>query len=239
MAKKRNLVPAVGYLRTSTLTNAGEGKDSERRQRIAIADYAKRAGYMVADEDWFYDVDVKGADPVTERSGFKAMLDRIAGNGVRTVLVEDASRFARDLIVQLTGHDYLKKLGVTLIAANAPDHFLEDTPTAVLIRQVLGAVSQFEKSNLVAKLKAARDRKKADTGKCGGRLSMLERDPHIVEAAKRLSEEKHRSLREIAVELQTMGFATKKGTPFQPGVVQDMLAVSWPAVERAIAGLAR
>ena len=113
MVKKRNLVPAVGYLRTSTLTNVGEGKDSERRQRIAIADYAKRAGYTVADEDWFYDIDVKGADPVTERPGFKAMLDRIAGNGVRTVLVEDASRFARDLIVQLTGHDYLKKVGVT------------------------------------------------------------------------------------------------------------------------------
>jgi hypothetical protein len=46
------------------------------------------------------------------------------------VLVEDASRFARDLIVQLTGDDYLKKLGITLIAANAPDHFLEDTPTS-------------------------------------------------------------------------------------------------------------
>ena len=63
---------------------------------------------------------------------------------MRTVLVEDASRFARDLIVQLTGHDYLKKLGVTLIAANAPDHFLEGTPTAVLMRQVLGAAAQFE-----------------------------------------------------------------------------------------------
>jgi DNA invertase Pin-like site-specific DNA recombinase len=62
------------------------------------------------------------------------MLERIAGNGVRTVIVEDPSRFARDLIVQLTGHDCLKRLGVTLIAANAPDHFLEDTPTAVLIR---------------------------------------------------------------------------------------------------------
>ena len=44
------------------------------------------------------------------------------------MLVEDASRFARDLIVQLTGHDYLKKLGVTLVAANAPAHFLEAHP---------------------------------------------------------------------------------------------------------------
>jgi DNA invertase Pin-like site-specific DNA recombinase len=67
------------------------------------------------------------------------MLDRIAGNGVRTIIVESPDRFARDLAVQLAGHDYLKDLGVSLIPASAPDFFLEDTPTAVLVRQVLGA----------------------------------------------------------------------------------------------------
>jgi DNA invertase Pin-like site-specific DNA recombinase len=137
--------------------------------------------------------------------------------------------------VQLTGHDCLKRLGVTLIAANAPDHFLEDTPTAVLIRQVLGAISQFEKASLVAKLKGARDRKKAETGKCGGRYSMIERNPHIVEAAKRLSEEKRRSLREISAELEALGFVNKTGRAFGANVVQDMLAYSWPAVRQAIA----
>jgi hypothetical protein len=40
-----------------------------------------------------------------------------------------------------------------------------------MIRQILGSVSQFEKAMLVAKLKGARDRKKAVTGKCGGRKS--------------------------------------------------------------------
>jgi hypothetical protein len=29
---------------------------------------------------------VSGADPIAERPGFKAMLDRIAGNGVRCIL---------------------------------------------------------------------------------------------------------------------------------------------------------
>jgi Resolvase, N terminal domain len=69
--------------------------------------------------------------------GFKAMLDRIAGNGVRTIIVEPPDRFARDLTVQLTGHDFLKSLEVELIPATAPDFFTEDTPTAVLVRQVL------------------------------------------------------------------------------------------------------
>jgi len=68
------------------------------------------------------------------------MLDRIAGNGVRTIIVESPDRFARDVAVQLAGHDHLRKLGVALIPATAPDFFTEDTPTAVLVRQVLGAM---------------------------------------------------------------------------------------------------
>lgn len=168
MARKK--ITAVAYLRTSSPTNASKGlasdKDSDKRQRVAIEGFAKSNGYEIVDE--FYDV-VSGADPIGDRPGFKAMLDRIAGNGVRTIIVESPDRFARDLIVQLTGHDYLKTLGVELVPASAPDFFLTDTPTAVLVRQVLGAISQFEKTSLVAKLKAARDRKRATGVKVEGR----------------------------------------------------------------------
>ena len=58
--------------------------------------------------DWFYDAAVKGADAIDKRNGFTEMLDRIASNGVRTILVESPDRFARDLAVQLAGHDFLK-----------------------------------------------------------------------------------------------------------------------------------
>jgi hypothetical protein len=37
-----------------------------------------------------------------------------------------------------------------------------------LVRQALGSIAQLEKSSLVAKLKAARDRKIAAGEKCGG-----------------------------------------------------------------------
>ena len=60
----------------------------------------------------------------------------------RTIIVESPDRFARDLMVQLAGHDMLKAKGVTLVAASAPTFFVDDTPTAVLVRQVLGAVAQ-------------------------------------------------------------------------------------------------
>ena len=40
----------------------------------------------------------------------------------------------------------LRGLGIAIIPASAPDFFTEDTPTAVLVRQVLGAIAQFEKA---------------------------------------------------------------------------------------------
>ncbi len=191
MARKGKPVEAIAYMRTSSATNVGADNDSDKRQRAAIEAFAKANGYVIVDE--FYDAAVSGADPVTERKGFVAMLDRIAGNGVRTIIVESPDRFARDLAVQLAGHDCLRKLGVTLIPATAPDFFVEDTPTAVLVRQVLGAIAQFEKASLVAKLKAARDRKQRDTGKrCGGRRTYMEREPALVAAVKALSGERPR-----------------------------------------------
>jgi predicted site-specific integrase-resolvase len=172
----RKKIPAIAYLRTSSATNAslGNDKDSDKRQRAAIAAFAKASGYVIVEE--FYDV-VSGADPIAERSGFRAMLDRIASNGVRCIIVESPDRFARDLTVQLTGHDFLKSLGVSLILATAPDFFTEDTPTAVLVRQVLGAIAQFEKTSLVAKLKAARDRKKGSRASAAAASRMLRRVP--------------------------------------------------------------
>ena len=217
----RKQIPAIAYLRTSSATNAGPDKDSEKRQRVAISAFAKGHGYVVVAE--FYDAAVSGADPIAERPGFKAMLDRIAGNGVRCILVESPDRFARDLTVQLTGHDFLRKLGVALIPTTAPDFFTEDTPTAVLVRQVLGAIAQFEKTSLVAKLKAARDRKRAATGKCGGRKSYAELRPETVALVRKLRRERHMSLREIAAELARQGHVTAKGKPYVATAVQAML----------------
>ena len=188
---------AVAYLRTSSRTNVGADKDSDKRQRAAILAFAKTAGYEIVEE--FYDAAVSGADPVSERSGFADMLERLMSNGAKTIIVESPDRFARDLMVQLAGHDMLKARGVMLIAASAPLHFVEDTPTAVLVRQVLGAVAEFEKTTLVAKLAAARRRKRVATGKkVEGRKSYAEARPDVVALAKRLARKKPKGGKLIA-----------------------------------------
>jgi DNA invertase Pin-like site-specific DNA recombinase len=219
MARKQ--IEAIAYLRTSSAANVGADKDSEKRQRTAIDAFAKANGYRVVDS--FYDAAVSGADPVTERAGFKAMLARIAGNGVRTILVESPDRFARDLAVQLAGHDYLKQLGVELVPTSAPDFFTTDTPTAVLVRQVLGAVSQFEKATLVAKLKAARDRKAAAGGHANGRYGYIREAPEAVAAARELRAQ-GMSLRAIAAAMAERGMRTSGGRPYSPNAVLKMVS---------------
>lgn len=192
---------AVAYLRTSSAANVGTDKDSDKRQRDAIARYAKAHRITIVHE--FYDAAVSGADPVMEREGFAAMLACLLGNGARTVLVENASRFARDLAVQLAGHALLKSHGIELVPVDAPDHFRDETPTAAMVRSILGAVSQFEKEALVSKLRKARERMKATTGRCEGRKPAPVE--HVMEA-RRLRRKNPRtgavrSLRTIADEL--------------------------------------
>jgi DNA invertase Pin-like site-specific DNA recombinase len=172
MSPRGKLADAIGYMRTSSAGSIGEGKDSEMRQRRAIETYARRSGTVIV--DWVYDAAVSGADPIEARPGFTSLLARIAANGARTIVVETANRFARDLMVQEVGFAMLRDLGVTLIAADSPTSFLDDGPTSKLIRQILGAVSEFDKAMTVAKLKGARDRVRRRRGKCEGRKSYAE-----------------------------------------------------------------
>ena len=222
---KRTIVKAVAYLRTSSAANVGVDKDSDKRQLAAISAFAMTNGYEVLES--YYDAAVSGADPVTERPGFMEMLRRVVSNGAKTIIVESPDRFARDLAVQLAGHDMLKSQGIALIPATAPDFFTEDTPTAVLVRQVLGAIAQFEKASIVAKLAVARKRKREATGKCEGRKSFAETHPETVALARKLRRKKPKggqlSLRAIAHELAALGHVNERGKIFNPKSVATML----------------
>ena len=102
-------------------------------------------------------------------------------------------------------------------------------PTAEMVRSILGAVSQFEKAQLVSKLKAARQRKKATTGSCEGRKSYAELNPTLVRETKRLRRKnpksgKRKSLQRVAKELYEGGYTTAKGNPFSASQVARLVA---------------
>lgn len=225
MAGKGKNVEAVAYIRTSSAANVGADKDSDRRQWDAIESYAKRTGFDLVDE--FRDAAVSGADPIEARPGFSALLDRIEGNGVRTVIVEDASRFARELVTQELGILALIRRGVRVLTAAGDDLTDTSDPSRVMMRQIAGAFAEYEKARLVAKLRAARERKRKAAGKCEGRKSWAELRPDLVQEAKRLRRKLpkggQRSLREIAAEMAQRGFLNERGAQFSPSSIAAML----------------
>ena len=120
----------------------------------------------------------------------------------------------------------MQALGIKLIAADSPDAFVHDTPTAKLVRQVLGAVAEFEKTALVAKLKGARDRKRRETGWCGGQRPHSMTRPETVALARKLhraSRGKRKSLRKIAAALAAAGHLNDRGQMFAAQSVKAML----------------
>lgn len=98
-----------------------------------------------------------------------------------------------------------------------------------MVRQILGAVAEFEKAQLVAKLRGARDRRSKDLGRrVEGRHGYKVDSPDLIKEAKRLARKspktgEARSLREIAAELAGMGHVTGKGQPFSASQVARLI----------------
>jgi DNA invertase Pin-like site-specific DNA recombinase len=237
MSRKKS-IEAVAYLRTSSATNVGADKDSDKRQREAIAAFARHNGFEIVAE--FFDAAVSGADPIEGRPGFRALLDRITSNGVRIVIVEDASRFARTLMVQEAGIAVLVSLGVRVLTSRGDDLTDSDDEMRVAMRQIAGVFSQLEKTRLVKKLKAARDRKRASGQRVEGRRSRLQRlrdanaseDVATLEAAIKEAKRLRRaskttgermSFRRISEVLAKAGYFNEQGRPYNPKSVRTMV----------------
>lgn len=92
------------------------------------------------------------------------------------------------------------------------------------MRQIAGSFAEYEKARLVAKLKAARERKRIASGKCEGRKSYAEANPKMVELARELSRQRL-SLREISAALAGQGYRTAKDMPFSASAVKSMIAI--------------
>jgi DNA invertase Pin-like site-specific DNA recombinase len=224
VAKNRQL--SVAYFRTSSASNVGDEKDSLDRQRSAVSAFADHAGYQVVDE--FYDPAVSGSDAIEDRPGFAALLDRIETNGVRTVIVEDVSRFAREMKAHVLGIALLRERGVRLLSASDGQNLTEDTDemTEGMVT-IMAVFAQIEKKRLVKKLRVARDRKSNHQGRrIEGRKGYGETHPELVRAAKRFvhgNRKQRLSLRGISAELKELGYVTSKGTPFSAAQVKRFL----------------
>jgi DNA invertase Pin-like site-specific DNA recombinase len=98
----------------------------------------------------------EGISGTSELHGRKALLELLAkqANGAQIVLIEKLDRLARDLMVQENLIADIQKRGFRLISVAEPD-LLENDPTCKLIRQIIGAISEYVKQMIVLKLRGA------------------------------------------------------------------------------------
>jgi DNA invertase Pin-like site-specific DNA recombinase len=217
---------AVSYLRVSG--KAQVDGDGIPRQRDVIARYAKHNGIDVLTE--YRDEGVSGTRELDNREGLRELLTRIRANGVRLVLVESATRLARDLMVGEVILREFRDARVSVIAAESGTDLTvgDDDPTRKLIRQVLGAVAEFEKCILVAKLKAARQRMRRTAGRCEGRkpygtrpgeLAVVDR---ILKLRRKPRNGDRMSFARVARLLNDEGAPTRTGGPWAAATVRQI-----------------
>jgi DNA invertase Pin-like site-specific DNA recombinase len=145
------------YYRTSTATNAES--DTWERQKATCTAWAKRTGATIAGEtrEVFTGTEDK-------RPGLAKLLSEIQPG--QTILVAGSDRLSRDLMVQITLLAKFTQMGVHCVDAGSGRSLTESSdPMAIALTQMQGVFAELEKSQLVAKLREARNRASAAAGK--------------------------------------------------------------------------
>jgi len=218
---KRASIEAVSYLRCSGMGQL-DG-DTWARQAKATQRYASANNMVVVNE--FRDAGVSGVKDAQNRPGLNSLIDFIKSNGLRVVLIENATRLARDLMVSETILQQLTALGCKVVAADSGIDLTADDPAIRLIRQVLGAVAEFDCRETVLKLRAARERLRGHGKKCegrkpfGSRLGEQNTLVRIMELYRKPRGRKRRSLQQICDLLNAEGVATRTGKPWTKQVI--------------------
>ena len=165
----------IGYLRVSGKSQV-EG-DGPERQRGTINLFC--AGHGLTVVDFAFEAAVSGTVEAMERPVFAEVIERIenSNGSISGIVVERADRLARDLMVSELLLRECRERGIKVFSADrelidlASD---QSDPTQVLIRQIMAALAQWEKSQLVLKLKKSRERIRATGRKCEGKRAMNE-----------------------------------------------------------------
>lgn len=218
-SQKERAVPArkvLGYTRVSTAEQVeGFGLTVQRK---AITDYCKQNGLRLIDV--LTDEGVSGSNGLDARKGLSEVLAAVETGEVSGLVVYRLDRLARDLVLQETLMARMRKAGVEVISVTEPDIDSDDA-TRVLVRQVLGAIAQYERALIRSRMGAGKAAKLATGGYAGGRppfgwraerkeLVPDEREQEIIALARHLSNE-GLSSRQVAAQLEQVGHRPKVG----------------------------
>ena len=150
---------AFGYIRVSSAGQAAEDRDGYKRQESAIKAWAKAHGVRIA--HWFRE-SISGTTNPLERPAFQDMLTALHSNGVKLVICEKYDRVARDSMWIEWAIRHLRDNGFQLVSASEPELADDTDPHRKAMRGMISIFAELEKSALVLKLRAARQRAKGN-----------------------------------------------------------------------------
>jgi len=219
---------AYGYLRVS-----GKGqidKGGFARQKDSIKQFA--SGAKITIPQFYKEKGISGTKGEADRPAFQEMMTEILSNGVNTVIVERLDRLAREYVIQEQLLIYLASKGISLFNASTGENITEainSDPMKKAIIQIQGVFSELEKSLLVKRLQKARQRKKAETGKCEGTKGWdelaPERKAEILKLVRRLRRKprgggRQKSYQYIADQLNAEGIKTLRAGTWSAQLVR-------------------
>jgi len=216
-------INAVGYCRVSG--NSQVSGDGFPRQRDSITNFAAGT-YNI--ERFYYEEAVPGKLGEEDRPAFQQMISALLDNCCRVIIVESLDRLARQYDIQQQLATYIASKGLTLISANTGEDItaaLMGDPMRRALVQIQGIFAELDKNLLTAKLRKARERKRALNGKCEGRKSYgFTADERAV--LDRMSELKSEGFtnQKIAVYLNDAGMKTRYGRLWHAATVSKILS---------------
>lgn len=154
------MTTAAAYMRCSGLSQTSG--DTWERQIDAITACCKTQGLTLIHE--YREEAVPGKLGEESRPAFQLMVAELLGNGCRTIVVESLDRLARQYDIQQQLATYLASKELTLISANTGEDItaaLMGDPMRRALVQIQGIFAELDKNLLVAKLRKARERKRA------------------------------------------------------------------------------
>ena len=156
----------ISYVRVSTRDQLDAfGPD---RQREGIAEWAKRHKHRIIDEVL---EDVSGTVAPFERDGWTEAVNRCCAGEADGIVVFDLSRLSRDQVrLELTIEE-LSRCDAKLFSASGEEQSMLDNPEdpqRKLIRTIIGAVNEYDRAQIKARIQAGRRLKKAAGGYAGG-----------------------------------------------------------------------
>jgi DNA invertase Pin-like site-specific DNA recombinase len=214
-----------GYLRVSTAEQVdGFGLDVQEQ---AVRAYCRTKGLRLV--AMYSDEGQSGSNGLDTRLGLATALARIEAGDATALVVYRLDRLARDFILQETTVQGLQAIGARVLSVSEPDTDGDD-PTRVLMRQMLGAFGQYERTLIRGRMIAGREAKRAAGGYIGGRPAYglrAERgglveasDEAVVVRIVTTMRKKDASYRTIAAALHDEGLTTRSGGMFNPNQVR-------------------